>query len=223
LTNNAALRDSPDTPNAVWRFLRSLIRVAFPVWLRLRARGTENVPTHGAALLLINHQSHLDSMLVGTALARPISYLARDSLFRVPIVGWILRHTYATPLNRESASSSSIRTVIERLNRGFLVGIFPEGTRSTDGQIGPLKPGFIALLRRADVPVIPVGIAGSGAAFPRHAWFVRPRTCRVVFGEPIPPETLAPLCERGNEDALLKEVGQRMKRCVEEADNWLNS
>jgi 1-acyl-sn-glycerol-3-phosphate acyltransferase len=201
--------------------MRALMRLAFPLWFRLRARGIGNVAAHGPALLLINHQSFLDSFFVGTPLARPISFLARDSLFRIPVVGWIVKNSYTMPVNRESASSSSLRLAIERLKQGFLVGIYPEGTRSTDGQIGPLKPGFIALVRRADVPVIPVGIAGSGAALPRNAWFVRPKTCRVVFGEPIPLDVLATLAVKGNEQALLDEVRRRMMQCQQEAREWL--
>jgi 1-acyl-sn-glycerol-3-phosphate acyltransferase len=201
--------------------MRALMRLAFPLWFRLRARGIGNVPAHGPALLLINHQSFLDSFFVGTPLARPISFLARDSLFRIPVVGWIVKKSYTMPVNRESASSSSLRLAIERLKQGFLVGIYPEGTRSTDGQIAPLKPGFIALVRRADVPVIPVGIAGSGAALPRNAWFVRPKTCRVVFGGPIPLDVLATLVVKGNEQALLDEVRRRMMQCQQEAQEWL--
>ncbi len=218
---NAQSPPSPDRPNFLWRFLRGLTRFALPLWFRLRARGIEKIPSHGPALLVINHQSFLDSMLVGTPLARPISFLARDSLFRVPVVGWILKNTYVMPVNRQAASSSSLRLATERLKQGFLVGIFPEGTRSSDGQIGPLKPGFIALIRRVDAPVIPVGIAGSGAAFPRGAWFPRPRPCRVVFGDPLPADLVAKLCVKGSEEALLQEVERRMCACQQEAQAWL--
>ena len=221
LSGDTAARESPERPNRLWRFLRRLARIVFPVWFRLKARGVEKIPPHGAALLLINHQSFLDGMVVGTPLARPISFLARDSLFRVPIVGWILRNSYAMPVNREAASSSSLRLAADRLKRGFLVAIFPEGTRSLDGQIGPLKPGFIALIRRADVPVFPVGVAGTRAALPRDAWFPRPKPCRVVFGDPIPHEILAKLVPKGNEQALLDEVRRRMCECHQEAQEWL--
>jgi 1-acyl-sn-glycerol-3-phosphate acyltransferase len=222
LTGNAADRDCPDRPNWVWRFLRFLLRLAIPFWLRYRARGIERIPSSGAALLVINHQSFLDPLLVGAPLRRPISFVARDSLFGVPIVGWILRNMYVIPINRESASAASLRRAADRLKQGFLVGIFPEGTRSPNGRLGPLKPGFLALVRRANVPIIPVGISGSAAALPRNAWFVRPKPCRVVFGEPIPAETVAALSERGNVDALLAEVRQRIERCHADAEKWLH-
>ena len=221
LSGDTAARESPERPNRLWRSLRALARLVFPVWFGLKVRGVEKIPLHGAALLVINHQSFLDGMVVGAPLARPISFLARDSLFRVPIVGWILSNSYAMPVNREAASSSSLRMAADRLKRGFLVAIFPEGTRSHDGQIGPLKPGFIALIRRADVPVIPVGVAGTRAALPRNAWFARLKPCRVVFGDPIPHEILAKLVVKGNEQALLDEVRRRMCQCHQEAQEWL--
>lgn len=219
-TSDAA-NESPERPNPLWRFFRALARLAFPVYFRLRARGMEKIPAHGPALLVINHQSFLDSMFVGTPISRPISYLARDSLFRVPVVGWLLKNCYAMPVNREAASSSSLRLAADRLKRGYLVGIFPEGTRSLDGQIAPLKPGFIALVRRGDIPIIPVGIAGTGAAWPRDSLLIRPKPCRVVFGDPIPIEVLASLVVKGNEPALLDEVRRRMIACQQEAQDWL--
>ena len=211
----------PTQPNRVWRFCRRLARVVFPVWFRFKARGLERIPQAGAALLVINHQSFLDPLLVGVNLSRPISYLARDSLFRVPFIGWILRNTYVMPVNRQAPSSSSLRLAADRLSRGFLVAIFPEGTRSNNGKMGPLKPGFIVLLRRADVPVIPVGVAGTGAAMPRGSLFPRPKACRVVFGEPIPRDVVAKLAAKGNEEALLHEVRRHMSQCQQEAEEWL--
>jgi len=216
-----AASESPERANRVYRFFRRLSLLAFPIFFRLRTRGLNKIPPHGPALLVVNHQSFLDSLFAGAPLPRPISYLARDSLFRVPVVGWILRNTYVMPVNRESASSSSLRLAADRLKRGYLVGIFPEGTRSKDGQIGPLKPGFIALIRRGDIPVIPVGVAGTAAALPRGAWLVRPKACRVVYGDPIPAEVLAKLVVKGNEQALLDEVRQRMIQCQREAQDWL--
>lgn len=196
------------------------IRLLFPLWLRFRARGFEKVPLYGPAILVINHQSFLDGMIVGLPLSRPIRYLARDSLFHVPFLGWLLRNSYAIPINREKGGSS-IRTAVEQLKQGFLVGIFPEGTRSGNNEIGHIKPGFIALIRRAGVPVIPVGIAGAGAALPRNTWFPRHKTCRVVCGDPIPPETLEELSRRGSEQALLDEIRARMTQCQNEAQEWL--
>jgi 1-acyl-sn-glycerol-3-phosphate acyltransferase len=222
LSGDTASHLSPDRPNLLWRSMRRFGRTVFPVWLRFRSRGVEKIPKQGPALLLINHQSFLDSMVVGVPLSRPVSYLTRDSLFRVPIVGWILRNSYTMPVNRESASSSTLRLAADRLKRGFLVGIFPEGTRSRDGQLGPLKPGFIALIRKVDFPVIPVGIAGTAAAWPRNAWFVRPKPCRVVFGDPIPTEVLAKLVVKGNEEALIDEVRRRMSQCLQEAQEWVD-
>ena len=125
-------------------------------------------------------------MLTGLALKRPISYVARDSLFPLPVIGWVLRNAYVLPINRESASSRLIKAMIGRMKHGFLVGMFPEGTRSGDGVVGEFKPGFIAMIRRCDVPIYPVGIAGSFEAMPRGVLLPRFRLVRVVYGEPIP-------------------------------------
>lgn len=189
------------------------------LWLRYRAQGTERLPAQGGALLLINHQSHLDPLMVGLPLSRPVSFLARDSLFRVPVIGWILRNTYVMPINRESASTSSLREAIRRLQQGFLVGIFPEGTRSSTGEIGTLKPGFLALMRRANVPVHPVGIAGTFQALPRGAWFLRPVKVRLVYGEAFTPAELDRF-GRHDEQELLNFIRSRMLACQVAAEDW---
>jgi 1-acyl-sn-glycerol-3-phosphate acyltransferase len=85
-----------------------------------------------------------------------------------------------------------------------------------------LKPGFILLVRKGDIPIIPVGIAGTRAAWPRDSLLIRPKPCRVVYGDPIPSEVLAGLVVKGNEQALLDEVRRRMIACQQEAQDWLD-
>lgn len=209
-------------PNLFWRFCRSLIRNLCVFWLDYRARGQELAPG-GGALILANHESFLDPLLVALPLEPPVSYLARHSLFAVPVLGGILRLTYVMPINRDSASSASIREAVRRIREGYLVGIFPEGTRSIDGQLGELKPGFIALLRHAQAPIVPVGVAGAGDTLPRGAKWLRRGRIRVAFGPPIEWKELEPLTERGHETALLDYVRDRMLAVRQQAADWRNA
>jgi 1-acyl-sn-glycerol-3-phosphate acyltransferase len=212
---------SPVRRNWVWFVSQLLVGIVFTFWLRYRARGAERVAPAGGGLLLANHSSFLDSLLVGLPLRRPVSFLARDTLFRVPVVGWMLRHTYVMPLSRDTGGAAGIRETLRRLEEGFLVGIFPEGTRSTDGSLGTFKPGFAALVRRTDLPIYPVGIAGANRALGRGSLFLKPRRVRVVFGEPLALETIAALRQRGREDELIEAVRARIAECQQEAEEWL--
>lgn len=211
--------DDPRARNWLWWSVQLLMQNLFTFWLRYRVLGTGGLP-EGGALLLINHQSSLDPLVTAVALKRPVSYLARHELFDRPGVGWIMRQTFVMPIRRESAGTESIRLSVERLNAGFYVGLFPEGTRSEDGKLHELKPGFLAIVRRAQVPVIPVGIAGARNAYPRGAVFVRPRTVRVVIGEPIPEEVTKELSQKGREQEFLNLIRERMLQCIVTAENW---
>jgi 1-acyl-sn-glycerol-3-phosphate acyltransferase len=216
----AAPSANPDPRNRVYHFFQTCLRIVYPIYFRYQARGLEHVPKQGPALFVVNHQSFLDPIMVGLSLSRPVRFLARDTLYRAPLARAFLNKIYTIPLKRDAASSTTIRMAVSQLQQGFLVGIFPEGTRSSDGLIGTLKPGFIALVRRAEAPIIPVGIAGTGAAFPRGAWFVRPKTCRVVFGPPLDWRALADLKGHGREEMLLQLVRDAMTRCYDEAREW---
>jgi 1-acyl-sn-glycerol-3-phosphate acyltransferase len=210
----------PTRRNAVWWGCQQLLRLLFTVRLRYRSRGSERIPAAGGGLVLVNHQSSLDPLLVGLPLSRPVSYVARDTLFNLPVVGWLLRRTYVMPIDRDAASSSVIRHAVARMHHGFLVGIFPEGTRTHDGSLGEFKPGFIALVRRGGVPVYPVGIAGALDAMPRGVLFPRRARVAVVFGEPITPEQYAPYLQRGREQEMIDLVRERIAACQREAEAW---
>lgn len=213
--------DLPDPirRNAYWRSCQFVLQNFFCFWLRYRARGIEHLPNKGGALLLVNHQSFLDPLLVGLPLTRPVSYLARDNLFNVPVIGHILKNTYVMPISRESASTASLREAIRRIDAGFYVGIFPEGTRTEDGSVGTLKPGFLALLRRTKVPVIPVGISGAFESYPKRRLFPFPGKVRVVFGAALDRERLDGY-GKADEEALLAYVRERIVDCVDSAQTW---
>jgi 1-acyl-sn-glycerol-3-phosphate acyltransferase len=213
--------DSPLRRNWVWFSIQAVLRVVFTVWLRYRARGVERIAAEGGGLILSNHQSFLDPLLIGLPLRRPVSFLARDTLFPVPVVGWILRHTYVTPLNRAGGSAAGLKATLRRLEEGFLVGMFPEGTRSADGALGTFKPGFAALVRRTDRPIYPVGIAGANRAMGRGSVVLRPHRVCVVFGEPFGPAEIAALGVRGRETDLVDAVRSRIADCQREAEEWL--
>jgi 1-acyl-sn-glycerol-3-phosphate acyltransferase len=201
-----------------WFVLQQFFRVLFAIWFRYSSRGHLHVPTQAPALLLSNHQSFLDPLLIGLPLDRPVSYLARDSLFRIFGLGALMRISLVVPIKREGGGGGGLRETLSHLAEGHLMGIFPEGTRSLDGTVGPLKPGFSVLLRRADVPVIPVGIAGANRAMGPGKKFIWPARICVVYGEPIPAEIIAKGRERGRESELLADVHQRIVDCQAQAE-----
>ena len=209
---------SPVRRNPVWFSLQMMMRVVFAVWFRYQTKGHEIVPAEGGGLLVSNHESHLDPLLAGLPFSRPVSYVVRESLWKVPLVGWIIRTNYSIPISRSATSAASMRMAGEYLKHGFLMGVFPEGTRSADGVITKFRPGFVSLAKRAKVPVYPCGIAGAHDAMPRGAWFIRPKKIVVVYGEPFTVEDIAELIEHGKEKQLAQMAEERVKACKLEAE-----
>jgi 1-acyl-sn-glycerol-3-phosphate acyltransferase len=133
-----------------------------------RSEGSRHVPRRGPALIIANHQSFFDPFLVGLAASsRRLNYLARQTLFKGGAFDWIMRSWGAVPIAREGMAKEGIQTVLDLLKHGRAVLLFPEGFRTSDGRIQPLKPGIQLILKRAAVPVVPIGVAGAFEAFPR--------------------------------------------------------
>jgi len=189
--------------------LRVVCRIAAVVLFRIRCEGRQFVPKTGGFLLLSNHQSHLDPVLIGLACDRRLSFLARDTLFRFAPFRFLIKSLDAIPIDREGVGLGGLKETLKRLKRGEAVLIFPEGTRSRNGEVAPLKPGFVALAKRAQVPLVPMALDGAFHAWPRTAAFPRPAVIHVRFGQPLLPEELANLDDRG----LLAEVERRVRAC----------
>jgi 1-acyl-sn-glycerol-3-phosphate acyltransferase len=179
----------------LWKSVRLLSRVVSMLMFRLYVRGQAGIPGTGGVLLVTNHQSFLDPWLIGIAPARQVHYMARDTLFKGGFLHWLMDTCNAFPVKRGTADLGAIRTAVERLDQGFMVNVFPEGTRSEDGTIGPVAAGISLILNRAKTPVVvvPVVIDGAFDAWPRKARFPRPRRVRIAYGKPITPAEWKPL------------------------------
>ena len=214
--SHARIRKQSAGPSGtfLWRMLHWPVYYFCCSWIRVRIQGQEHIDHSQGGLFLINHQTFLDPLLVAVKLTRPVSFLARDNLFRIPILGWVLRNTHVIPISREAARGGSIRVATEQLEVGFLVGIFPEGTRSADDDVHRFRPGFIAIVRRTNQPIYPVGIAGVNRIMPRGAWFIRPGRVQVVFGPPLTADEVGQF-QTGSDDATLCELARsRVADCA---------
>jgi 1-acyl-sn-glycerol-3-phosphate acyltransferase len=176
---------------------------------RFRFVGKPNVPLSGPVLLLSNHQSNLDPVLVGVACPRQLKYLARQGLFFWPFSWWI-KALGAVPIDRDRGSISGIRTTLKLLKQGEAVLVFPEGARTLDGALHELLPGFCLLARRSNATLVPVAIDGAFQALPRGAVIPRPARISLAFGQPIPPDQVATL----NEEQLVAIVTERLNDAI---------
>ncbi|MFZ5632694.1 MAG: lysophospholipid acyltransferase family protein [Bacillota bacterium] len=161
-----------------YRFAWLVCRVILLALRRMEIQGLENIPMQGAFVLVSNHRSYWDPVIIGCALprTRQIFFMAKAELFDIPPLGLIIKNLGSFPIRRGGADRTAIRTALDHLAAGRIVGIFPEGTRNKSA--GFLEPhlGAAMLATRAGVPVLPAAVIGS-----RGFW----GKVKIVFGEPM--------------------------------------
>lgn len=184
------------------------------LFYRLRRYHTHRMPRTGPVLIAANHQSHLDPPAIGMCnTTRPTHFLARAGLFKNPAFAWLISAVNSVPIKEESGDLGAIREILARLETGVPVLVFPEGSRSPDGEVHEFKRGIALLLKRARCPVVPVAIEGAYDAFPRHRMFPRLFGCRiaVMVGHPIPHDELLKDGAEAGLERLKNEI--EMMRC----------
>ncbi|MGH9047954.1 MAG: lysophospholipid acyltransferase family protein [Acidimicrobiales bacterium] len=164
----------------LWPLLRLLFRV--------RVEGREHIPTSGAAVVAANHQSFCDSLFIPLVIRRRVTFLAKAEYFDNKATAWFFRSVGQLPIQRGGgdASARALTTAREVLGDGKLIALYPEGTRSTDGNVHRGRTGVARLALECGVPVVPVGISGTAAIQPYGSRMLRPfRVVGVRFGPPM--------------------------------------
>lgn len=176
----------------VYRFFHTLCRIAAHLWFDYRVVHRERLIESGPALIICNHTSYFDPPMVGIAYRKAIWYLARKTLLR-SVGAWVFPRLQVVPVDQENPDMTGLKNIIRLLQRGERVLLFPEGSRSWDGELTPPEPGVGLVIARAGVPVQPVRLFGTHEALPRGASRPRLSQIRLVVGEPLvfTPEELA--------------------------------
>lgn len=202
-------------PRLPWR-TRVALGVGRPVTLalmwcfyRLRRQGGERIPRRGPVLMVSNHQSHLDPIILGLiSWGRAFRPIARQTLYRSKPMAWLLHAFDTIPIDQEKSDTAAIKAAINELRKGQMIMIYPEGSRTPDGVTHEFQRGFLVLLKRAKAPIVPVAIEGAhdvwpiGQRFPRFTGRVAARALEPVSYERI---------ERSDPSEVMEELRRRIE------------
>lgn len=164
-----------------WLFFRAV----FKIYFRWRVYNPERVPLQGGVILAANHASYIDPPLVGAGVPRMINFLARETLFHVPVLAAILRSWKVVPVDRDAGTGRGLKTILNRLDQGGAIILFPEGTRTRDGNFQPARSGIGLTVIKSNAPVVPVRVFGTFEAYGRAHKFPRPMRLQVKYGTPM--------------------------------------
>jgi len=172
----------------VYKLSRFWFWLGLKIWNRFQAFGGNNMPAQGGVIIASNHASFLDPPIVGCGLTqRYVRFLARDSLFQNRIGAWWAGNVGVVCIDRNRGDIAAFKAALSVLKAGGALCLFPEGTRTLDGKLQPPKAGIGFLIMKAEVPVVPVYVEGSFAAFPKGTKWIKPAKITVHYGSPITP------------------------------------
>lgn len=190
-----------DERSFLWKCGQLIGRVLSTLLFELKVDGLHFIPDHGGALIVSNHQSFLDPVVLAVRLQRPVSYLAKSELFKYSAGNWLIRALNGIPIQLGAGDIGALKQTIHRLQQGHLLNLYPEGSRTHNGEMLPIQKGVALVVRRAKVPVIPAVIVGAFDAWPAHRTMFRPGSVRVRFGPPmdlcsLPPDEIIATIDR---------------------------
>jgi len=206
-------REQGANPLVYW-LVRAIFQPFFHVYFRLGRIGREHIPAEGAVIIASNHRSFLDPFVIGTMARRPMYYVAKQEMFTRPWRSWVLSSLGAFPVERGTGDAAMIETATAILERGDILLMFPEGTRTRPGPLGKPKRGAARLALQTGAPVVPVAVIGTEAV--RRGWRIRPHKVRIRAGRPLRfPRVESP------SPALAGAVTGRIWPCVMLQWEWL--
>ncbi|NOY64533.1 MAG: 1-acyl-sn-glycerol-3-phosphate acyltransferase, partial [Nitrospirae bacterium] len=192
----------------IYYLFKIIFTVSYKILFRNEVKGEHNIPESGGLIIASNHLSYLDPPLIGISMKRQAYFMAKDSLFKNPLIGWFVR-SFSIPVDRESPKPSTIKEAVKLLKDGKVLVLFPEGGRSKDGDIGGGKRGVAMIAAMSKAPVVPALIEGTDRALPKGATFLRPAKVRITFGPPM--EIKTDESTRDYQHRLTEEIMERIR------------
>ncbi len=171
--------------NIYYWSIYTLTKLIARVFFRFRVIHRERLIQEGPVILAMNHQSYLDPPFAGVACKHAIYYLARKTLLDLPVFGWLLPKLNVIPVDQEGGDRSALKALIRILRAGHCTLVFPEGSRTLDGNLQPALPGLGFVIAKTLAPVVPMRIFGAHEALPRGGGRLRFHPVTIVVGEPI--------------------------------------
>jgi len=156
--------------------IAAIIKTVVSAIFRIELVGAENMPKDGACVVCINHISMFDPMVTSAVVDRPIRFIGKQELFKIPVVGWYLKSINVIPIKRGSGDIGAVKASLKALKDGEVLGIFPTGTREKKNPNAKVKPGVVLIALKAQVPVIPVRIEANYRIFSK---------VRITIGKPV--------------------------------------
>lgn len=203
------------TYRIAWWLARLVARRVY----RTRVENVERIPPVGPVILASNHASLADPPLIGGSIPRAVNFLARDTLFQIPVLGWYIRRLNAVPVNREGGGGAGLKAILDRLHGGAAILLFPEGTRTDDGNLRPARSGIGLTVVKSGAPVVPIRLHGTYEAWGRHQRFPGRGRFRVVVGQPLHFEALraeARRCDKERLKAIYQEIADTIMLRISE-------
>ncbi len=187
--------------------------ILFKLLFRVKVEGRENIPAKGPAIFASNHTSYVDPIVIGISVKPQVTFLAKRELFSVPILGSIIKMLGALPVRSGVADRESLRKILEALQDGKFAGLFPEGTRSRDGDLLPPRMGVAMIALKTNSPIVPTAISGTYKVLPADAHFIRLAPVKIRFGPPIYPEDFAD--KRDRRQLISEQIMEEIRRLLE--------
>lgn len=195
-------------------FFYTLSKIIARAFFNYRVVYPERMIESGPVILAMNHQSYFDPPLAGICSQRAVYFLARKTLFSIPLLGRLLPDFNVIPVDRDGNDMSALKNIIRLVRNGNGVVLFPEGTRSIDGSLQRARSGIGLIIAKTKAPVLPMRIFGAHEAFPKNSGKINLHQITVVLGEPIhfTKEELTPI--DGNDRLLYQQLSDRVMNAI---------
>lgn len=174
-------KSNPDKTRFMFSMTQKFVHLILWVLFGLKVIGKENVPKSGAFILASNHKSFFDPPIIGSTCPREIFFAAKKDLFKIPILGFLVKYYNSIPIRRSGSDKEALFKLIQTLKTGYGIIIFPEGTRFADNILHPPKPGVGLIAVRSNATIVPTYVTGS-ASLAKQIW---KRSLRLNYGKPF--------------------------------------